>query len=108
VYKLYNNPGVFFKLFEVYYDNELEELAIELLAEKSELIPYNKVFKVFKSSEILNEKHFQAFKDIFRRVDKKQHEVLMYQKISNYEVLQSRAALVEAQKDGFKVSKDTK
>lgn len=108
VFKLYNDPTVFFKLFEVYYDNELEAMAIELLVEKVELIPYNKVFKVFKSGDVLTDKHFKAFKDIFKRVEKMQNETLMYQKISNYEVLSSRADVVEAQKDGFRITKENR
>ena len=106
MHRLYKDNNIYFKLFEAYYDNGLVGHAIELLAEKADIIPYRKIFKIFNDSEILTEKHFTAFKNIFRRIDKLVNEGEIHQKLSSYEVLRKEVSVVEVCTEGFKLKKD--
>lgn len=106
VYKLNGDDSIFFKLFEVYYDHNLSDCAIDLLENKVDHIPYSKVFKVFKSGEILTDKHYKVFSDIFKRVEKIKNQTFIYERLSNYDLLSHKVEIWDAQADYFRLSKE--
>ena len=106
VYQLNKDDTIFFKLFEVFIENKLSDWAIDLLESKVDHMPYHKVLKVFKNDEILKEKHYKVFCEIFKRIEKLENQIKVHERLSNYAVLQAQTKYWEAKAEYFLVKQN--
>ena len=101
VYKLNSDDSIFFELFKVYIENKLTDLAVNLLENRHDKMPYDKVFSIFKDDEVLREKYHKVFHDMFKRIQNVKNQTLINEQISKYEVLTAKAELFTTESNGF-------
>jgi len=108
VYKLIGDGSIYFSLFEVCYTNNFHGAAMDVLEKHVSRMPHSKVLKLFKGREKMGLGHYEAFKEIFDKVEKIKDYSSIYQRLTNYEVLKKKFNLCDYKSDGFALSKTTK